>query len=670
MNVKFIIDITQKISEPLKKTHADIKRITDQIKQNNSVVLEANKNIVAASIKRRQYLKEEVQDLKELKQRRKSAYSVGEIDEYNKRINETISRIRTLRSVDKGMFSGLTSRIGLMAAGAFSVYQGFNFVKSSIAAYEEEAKADAQVKASLESTGGVSGKNFAEISAEASRLQSKTLFGDEAIKSAQSVLLTFKQVRGEIFDKATPAILDLATKMKTDLNSATVQVGKALEDPITGMLNLRRSGVQFSDEQEANIKKLVEAGKLQEAQMIILNELQAQFGGSAEAAAKAGLGPWQQLGNLWGDLKEKIGGIMLSIGKGLLPVLRGMVDWLSRTIDYIRRNSEAFKTVAKIVTIAGVALGSYMLWVKLLPIRLAVLSAAKVVYGLVTGAMTIKVIAANIAMKALNLTMLMSPWGLAIAGIAAVATGIMLLSKNTSKQAKIYEAVKKTSQDYYNNEIVGLDLIFAKLERTNIKSKERNSLIEELKEKYPFVNEEIEKEIRNTDNLSIAKEKLRQQILKNAEIEGKKAVIQDLYREEAELQRDMAKRSEEYIVTNVFDFLKRTIATNFALHSFAIKDLLKQKGVVQNIREKLIGEVAELQLKNGDINFNPEKKIENYENTITGGEGIKNINISIANLVENITVSAQTMERGAEDFANKVKEVLLNAVNDANYQMG
>ena len=64
-------------------------------------------------------------------------------------------------------------------------------------------------------------------------------------------------------------------------------MGKALNDPVANLSALSRSGIQFSDEQKAVIKSMAETGRLAEAQTLILDELNRQYGGSAEAAAKA-----------------------------------------------------------------------------------------------------------------------------------------------------------------------------------------------------------------------------------------------------------------------------------------------------------------------------------------------------------------------------------------------
>jgi len=89
-----------------------------------------------------------------------------------------------------------------------------------------------------------------------------------------------------------------------DLKGAAIQVGKALNDPKIGLTALQRSGITFSDSQKQVIEKLQETGKYAEAQRLIIKELESQFGGSAEKAAKNFGGALSQLRNKFGDLFE------------------------------------------------------------------------------------------------------------------------------------------------------------------------------------------------------------------------------------------------------------------------------------------------------------------------------------------------------------------------------
>ena len=197
---------------------------------------------------------------------------------------------------------------------------------TSVQAFREQEKAIAQVNAGLKSTGAQVGFTSKELQNMASELQKNTLFGDEQIlKDATAQLLTFTNITGDQFDRTQQAALDLATRLDGDLKGASIQLGKALNDPIANLSALSRSGIQFSEEQKAVIKSLAETGRLAEAQTLILDELDKQYGGSAEAAADAD-GGITQLANAFGDLQEEIGKVVLRAIKPLIKFARDLID--------------------------------------------------------------------------------------------------------------------------------------------------------------------------------------------------------------------------------------------------------------------------------------------------------------------------------------------------------
>ena len=104
---------------------------------------------------------------------------------------------------------------------------------TALKAFDEQQKAIAQVEAGLKSTGNAAGFTSEQLQKMASDLQSKTLFGDEEIlKSATAQLLTFTGLTKEQFEMAQVAALDLATRLDRDLKETSIQLGKALNDPI------------------------------------------------------------------------------------------------------------------------------------------------------------------------------------------------------------------------------------------------------------------------------------------------------------------------------------------------------------------------------------------------------------------------------------------------------
>ncbi len=186
----------------------------------------------------------------------------------------------------------------------------------------------AQLAAGLQSTKGASGQTLASLNAMAEALQKVSTFGDEAIGSGQALLLTFTKIGGDVFPRATQAIVDMATRMGGDLTGAAIQLGKALNDPVAGLTSLSRSGVQFSEQQKAVIEDFVRTNQLARAQGVILNEIETQFGGSAKAARDTLGGALTALSNAWGDLfevsRERSAGIVKAIDSitAALPRMR------------------------------------------------------------------------------------------------------------------------------------------------------------------------------------------------------------------------------------------------------------------------------------------------------------------------------------------------------------
>lgn len=168
----------------------------------------------------------------------------------------------------------------------------------------EAERVQAQLAARIKSTGGAAGLAVADLNTMADALQAATTFDDEAIGSAQALLLTFTKIGKDIFPQATEAVLNVSTALGTDLNSAALQVGKALNDPVAGMTALSRAGVQFTASQKDTIKSLVETGRQADAQAIILAELETQMGGSARAARETLGGALQALSNAFDNLLE------------------------------------------------------------------------------------------------------------------------------------------------------------------------------------------------------------------------------------------------------------------------------------------------------------------------------------------------------------------------------
>lgn len=246
-------------------------------------------------------------------------------------VSSGMNRARTAT----GRFGAALKSLGIVALLA-TIANGFiNLIGKSQELSKEQRKTDAQLKQTLLTTGEAAGRNFEQLKKQAGDLQAVTLFGDEQTQQAQSLLLTFTKIRGEVFDRSIPLIQDYATAMATasgesvDLKSASIQVGKALNDPTKGITALSKSGVSFSESQKKVIKSLQDTGDIAGAQAIILGELETQFGGSAQAAAKAA-GTFEQTKNKFSDLLEQLGDFFVDFLDFVSPVLDIAIDTLSQ----------------------------------------------------------------------------------------------------------------------------------------------------------------------------------------------------------------------------------------------------------------------------------------------------------------------------------------------------
>jgi hypothetical protein len=252
--------------------------------------------------------------------------------------------------------------------GALSV----GLYKSVEAAMDAQA-VQAQLEAVIKSTGGAAGWSAEQANNLASSLMQVTGVDDDTIVSAQSMLLTFTKIGGDVMPQATEAALDMAQTFRMDVSSAAVMLGKALNDPVEGVGALRRVGVSLTAEQEEQIKRFVELGDVASAQKVILGELATETGGAARAFGQTFAG---QLA----IAKASIGNIFEEVGMKLLPVLNDLLqkyivplipkiaelatafaDWLAKAIpvvvDWLSRAAEWLKNNQGVIMAALAAIG-------------------------------------------------------------------------------------------------------------------------------------------------------------------------------------------------------------------------------------------------------------------------------------------------------------------------
>lgn len=246
-------------------------------------------------------------------------------------------------------------KIGLAGAAAGLTGLGAGIAFSVKGAMEAEG-IQAQLAQVLKSTGGAAGVTADAANELANSLSGLTPFEDDAILGAENMLLTFTSIGKEVFPDATETVLDMSQALGQDLKSSSIQLGKALNNPIEGVTALQRVGVRFTEAQKAQIETLVNSGRTMDAQKLILKELQTEFGGSAKAAG-------QTFGGQLTILRNTIGNLSETIGAAFLPALTDLIGWINKNVlpvfkiwadEAVPKITAAFKDMgAMIGTIAG-----------------------------------------------------------------------------------------------------------------------------------------------------------------------------------------------------------------------------------------------------------------------------------------------------------------------------
>jgi hypothetical protein len=237
-----------------------------------------------------------------------------------KGLNDAKNSLGGLEKAVKGF--GVAAGLAFAAAGAGAVA----WVASSAKQLMVIEKLNAQTEAAIKSTESAAGRSLKQINDLNSSLETLTGIETEVIQAGQNILLTFTGIKGDTFDEATKAALDMSVALGTDMASAAMQVGKALNDPVDGISKLTRVGVTFTEEQKKLVEQLAATGDVAGAQGVILQELQKEFGGSAKAFGETTAGQIAKVKNSLGTLGE-------AIAMGILPALNNILPKVTAFID-------------------------------------------------------------------------------------------------------------------------------------------------------------------------------------------------------------------------------------------------------------------------------------------------------------------------------------------------
>ena len=283
----------------------------------------------------------------------------NQVKKSTKKLKDQENHTRNLH----GTFSVLRSKL-LLASFAFRSFQ--QTLGSTVKETGAYNAAQARLLQGIKNSGNVMSKTTKGFSKWAGVLQQSTGISDTMIINNMALMSTFQKVNGtledgsNIYEKSIEAILDYTAAQNfgvvttENLRSATIQVGKALNDPIKGYTALARNGVVFSKAQVRMIEAFQETGQLAKAQGVILKELNKEFGGTASLDTYER--SMRLLGTAFGDLQKKI-------GVGLGPAFKQMAEGATVFINAIKPSQ-----IAKMARSLGQAYAILKLWSIVAPV--------------------------------------------------------------------------------------------------------------------------------------------------------------------------------------------------------------------------------------------------------------------------------------------------------------
>ena len=233
-----------------------------------------------------------------------------------------------------------------------------------VAAGEQAATANARIE-QIATSMGLFGDETQKVTSRLVDLANEqarlTGVNQNTIKESQALLLTFKDIAssadevGGAFDRATQLTLDMASAGFGSVTDNAKQLGKALNDPIAGLTALRRSGIQFTEAQQDQIRTLVESGRVLEAQNMILEEIENQVGGTAEATANS----TDKMKVAFSQASESIGMALLPAVEALVPILVKFSEFAADNRDIIIAAGAAIAGLSAAIVVANIGMKIY-----------------------------------------------------------------------------------------------------------------------------------------------------------------------------------------------------------------------------------------------------------------------------------------------------------------------
>ena len=610
------------------------------------------------------------------------------------------SQFKSMHSNVSNIFSSMSK----MAAGVgigLGAFQLFNSLKAGVEKAHELAQAQAQLKNTMQNMGKYSEDAYGKIINGSSELSKKVLYSRAEIIRLQSQLGLLGNVGEKDMQRLIKVSADMATKFGMGLEESGGVLAKAVNNPEMMMRLGQR--LKIDPAMVEHLQKLAKGGHEAQARLELLAIVEQKVGGAAEAAFNAN--PMAKFNKTMGSMMITLGEVAIKIQEALAPMLLKVGEYFKKFALWVKDNFEKIGSV---------------IWSILLPVRafftglsfifqnfkkvaggialfigsMAILKLMILQTTLATKGMTLAIFLQTEALRILKVAqafLMSSPITAVIVAASLLVGAFVMLKKRTKEADDQISRLNSKAAEYASDERSRLDMIFDKLKQTNPKSKERNDLVNQLKEMYPDVLKNMDLEKANLAELATAYDTISIAIERKAKIQAIQDDISAQYKTIGSFERnaiepivDEAKKKAESegnpLTKAQEDYIRKTAKDSFIKNgsyqsNFADPQSLEEYKAAVDEKNKLL-KFANASNLVDNSNGTGGKGNAGYGNGATnptsiegltgGGSKATNVTINLRNLIENNHIHTQNFKEGVEEGTNTLIESLLRVVNSAN----
>jgi len=416
-----------------------------------------------------------------------------------KTCNEQQEKLNQKLSKGSSAANGLWGKIK-GAATAYLGMKGVQWIRDSLSLFDTQNKAETQLKTVLRNN-SASPEAFSAIQTQASALQGKTMYGDEALLGGAAEFSTYMTD-----EKAIAVMMDTLTNYAAGMSGGGEVGYKEMVDYATGLGKvmtgsydaMTQKGFAFTEQQKAIIKN----GTDMEKALVISDVINESWEGLAARMANTPHGQITQMKNTFGDMREELAAriypavmqFFQTINQnmpGLQSLIAGLAPPINAVLNIVTLLTKGLAAVCNVVTnnwswiapiIYGIAaaLGVYIIATKGVALAQKVATIASGAFNAVQnfisigfGVLTGNTAAASAAQFTYNSALMACPltWILiviiaVIVAIYAIVAGINKLTGSTTSATGIILGTICTAAAYIWNQICALfELILGVIER-------------------------------------------------------------------------------------------------------------------------------------------------------------------------------------------------------------